>query len=183
MNDTEKKKIYILLTRFPDIWSKLIGLMTLSPYTHASIGLEEDLNTYYSFVWKGFIVEDITRYLKRFRKPFPCELYEFDVSVQQYEIVKRVVHEFAAHKHNYTFARWELVFGLFHMPIIRRNRYYCSQFIADVLKESEVLQSTRNSARYFPKDFGKLAGANMVYKGNLLGYVYRYNLLPAHVEG
>lgn len=179
MNDTEKRKIYILLTRFPDFWSKLIGIMTHSPYTHASIGLEEDLNTYYSFVWKGFIVEDITRYLKRFRKPFPCELHEFEVTAEQYDIIKRLVHEFAAKKQTYSFARWELIFGLFHMPIVRQNRYYCSQFIADVLKESEVLQSKRNSARYFPKDFGKLAGGNMIFKGDLLGYVQKFALLPS----
>ena len=179
MSNTENKKIYILLTRFPDIWSKLIGIMTNSPFTHASIGLEEDLNTYYSFVWKGFIVESITRYLKPNRKPFPCELYEFEVSPEQYEIIKRVVHEFAEKRQKYNFARWELVFGLFRMPIIRKNRYYCSQFIADVLKESEVLKSKRNSARYFPKDFGRLAGANLIFKGNLQGYVQKFLMLPS----
>lgn len=179
MSNTEKKKIYILLTRFPDVWSKLIGFMTHSPYTHASIGLEEDLNTYYSFVWKGFIVEDITRYLKHFSKPFPCELHEFEVTAEQYDIIKRLLHEFAAKKQTYSFARWELIFGLFRMPIIRRNRYYCSQFIADVLKESEVLQSKRNSARYFPKDFRKIAGGNMIFKGNLLGYVQKFALPPS----
>lgn len=57
MGDGEKKKIYILLTRFPDNDSKTIEFLTNSFYTHASIGLEDDLNTFYSFVTKGFMIE------------------------------------------------------------------------------------------------------------------------------
>lgn len=178
-NKTENKKIYILLTSFPDAGSKMVGFMTHSIFTHASIGLGEDMNTYYSFVWKGFIVEKITKYLKPNVKPYRCELYEFEVTAEQHDIIKQIVLEFEATKQNYRFARWELVLGLMRMPIIRRNRYYCSQFIADVLKKSEVLKSKRNSARFFPKDFGKLAGGNMIFKGNLLGYAQKFLLLPS----
>ena len=59
-----KRKIYLLLIRFPDTGSKLIHALTGFGYTHASVGLDEDLNTFYSFVVKGFIVEDISRYNK-----------------------------------------------------------------------------------------------------------------------
>lgn len=37
------KKIYILLTRFPDNGSKAIEALTGCYYPHTSIGLEEDL--------------------------------------------------------------------------------------------------------------------------------------------
>lgn len=57
----KNKKIYILFTRFPDNGSKVIEALTGCYYPHASIGLEEDWNTFYSFVTKGFIVEKITR--------------------------------------------------------------------------------------------------------------------------
>lgn len=180
MSNTETKKIYILLTSFPDAGSKMVGLMTRSIFTHASIGLGEDMNTYYSFVWKkGFFVEKVTRYIKPNVKPYRCELYEFEVTAEQYDVIKNIVLEFEATKNKYSFARWELVFGLMRMPIIRRNRYYCSQFIAEVLKKSEVLKSKKNSARFFPKDFGKLAGGNMIFKGNLLGYAQKFLLLPS----
>ncbi len=61
-----KRKIYILLTRLSDNASKAIGILTNSYYTHASIGLEEDLNTFYSFVTKGFKIEKMI-----FVLPFP----------------------------------------------------------------------------------------------------------------
>ena len=181
MSENTMRKIYVLLTSFPDAGSKMIGFMTRSIFTHASIGLEEDMNTYYSFVWKGFIVEDISRYLKPDIKPYPCELYEMEVTAREYEVIKMILLDFKDKKHTYSFARWELIFGLMRMPIIRRNRYYCSQFIADVLKESKVLKSKRNSARFFPKDFGNLPGMTMIFKGDLLGYLHKFSLLP--VEG
>ena len=65
----KKRKIFILLTKFYDTGSKLLRFATGTYYTHASIGLEEDMNTFYSFVLKGFIEEKITRYNKPGRIP------------------------------------------------------------------------------------------------------------------
>ena len=45
-----KRKLYILLTRFPGKTAIAIHALTRCYYTHASIGLEEDLNTFYSIV-------------------------------------------------------------------------------------------------------------------------------------
>ena len=47
-------RLLIMLTGFHDAGARLIGLMTRSRYTHASIGLEEDPGTFYSFCTKGF---------------------------------------------------------------------------------------------------------------------------------
>lgn len=63
--------ILILLTRFPNAGSKVIETLTGSCYIHASIGPEEDMNTFYSFVCKGFIAGKITRYVRPNRVPFP----------------------------------------------------------------------------------------------------------------
>lgn len=76
----KKRKIYILLTRLCDNGSKAIGFLTSSYYTHASLGLEEDLNTFYSFVTKGFMIEKISKYIRPDRDPYPCVLYEMEVS-------------------------------------------------------------------------------------------------------
>ena len=39
----EKRKLYILLTRFPGLDSDALRWWTRFPYTHASIGLDEDM--------------------------------------------------------------------------------------------------------------------------------------------
>ena len=47
-----KRKLYVLLTRFPGRAAIAIQAFTGCYYTHASIGLEEDMNTFYSIVGK-----------------------------------------------------------------------------------------------------------------------------------
>ena len=78
--EDKSRKIYILLTRFHDFGSKMVRCLTGYKYSHTSIGLDEDMNTFYSFVCKGFIVEKITRYVKPDRKPFACQIYELSVT-------------------------------------------------------------------------------------------------------
>ena len=90
----KRKKVYILLIKFTDFGSKAITSITGCKYPHASIGLEEDLNTFYSFVNKGFIIEKITRYVKPERQPFQCQLYEFEVSEKVYNTVKEIIQRY-----------------------------------------------------------------------------------------
>ena len=44
------RKITILLTQYPTTMASALCWLTDFPYTHTSIGLSEDRNTYYSFV-------------------------------------------------------------------------------------------------------------------------------------
>ena len=64
IHEKHPRKISILLTRFPDNGSRAVSMLTRFYYTHASIGLDEDMNTFYSFVTKGFLVEKVTRYIR-----------------------------------------------------------------------------------------------------------------------
>ena len=43
------KKIYIILTQSGTLFSKTIRFFTGKPYNHASIGLNESLDEFYSF--------------------------------------------------------------------------------------------------------------------------------------
>ena len=87
----KKKSIYILLTNFHDGGSTLLSMITGNKYTHASIGFEEDINTFYSFVYKGFLVEKISRYIKPSTQDCDCRLYKLDVRKRVYNAAKRAV--------------------------------------------------------------------------------------------
>ena len=89
-----QRKLFVLLTQFPGFDSKALRWWTQCPYSHVSLGLDEDMNTFYSFVVKGFIVEDISRYNRPDRRPFPCALYAFDVSEETYQAVRKTVMTF-----------------------------------------------------------------------------------------
>ena len=177
----KKRKIYILLISFPDTGSKVIRAMKSCYYTHASIGLEEDLNTFYSFVTKGFIVEKLTKYLKPDREPFPCKLYELEVSEKVYESVKKLLAFYVEFKHLWHYAKLGLALSLLKIPY-KKNRfgYFCSQFVAEILIASEAAKLKKSSKAYFPEDFGRLPEAKLKCEGDILTVINYFGLLQAN---
>ncbi|MBQ7875635.1 MAG: hypothetical protein IJ306_10875 [Oscillospiraceae bacterium] len=151
-----------------------MSLLTRCYYTHASIGLEEDMNTFYSFVYKGFIVEKIDRYLKPGREPFPCQLYELEVSRKRYNLIKSFVGFFAENKSEMRYSPWGVFFSLLHIPYKKEGRYFCSQFVAEALKYTGTVKLKKGCRFFFPRDFKKIEGIRLRYHGSLLGMKNRY---------
>lgn len=178
MKQKNKKKIYVLLTRFPDTGSKWIQAMTGFFYTHASIGLEEDMNTFYSFVEKGFIVEDINRYNKPDRDPFPCQLYELEVSERVYSSAKRIIEYYVRKKEKMSYTRFGLVMSLLRIPIKRKHKFICSQFVAHVLKRAKATRLKKYTVLYLPGDFKKLEELKLVFEGNLQTFIAHFGIEP-----
>ena len=174
-----KRKIYLLLTRFPDNGSKALGVLTGCRYPHASIGLDEDLNTFYSFVTKGFIIESITRYIKPGREPFPCQLYEFAVSERVYCRVKEILQYFIEFKKMMRYTRLGLIMGLLHIPYKRDLFcYFCSEFVADVLRYSGAAELEKESNRYFSEDLKRLPGMKLHFQGNMKTMIKYCGITP-----
>lgn len=163
-----RRKLYVLLTQFPGLDAKAMRCYTRFPYTHASVGLEEDLNTFYSFVNKGFIVEDIARYNKPGRAPFPCALYELEVPQTIYDAVKRMLQNFVKDRSCLRYDTLGLFLSLVRIPNRRQGRYFCSQFVAEVLQRSNAAKLKKNTSLYLPKDLHRLQSLKMVFQGDLL---------------
>ena len=164
-----KRKLYILLTRFPGKTAIAIHALTRCYYTHASIGLEEDLNTFYSVVGKGFIVEKITRYVRPDREPFPCQLYELEVSEKVYTSVKRLLEESVENKSLYQYSKLGVVLCLLRIPFRRQHHYFCSQYVAEILNEAKATKLVKDSTLYYPGDFRRMPGVRLNFQGNLRG--------------
>lgn len=173
------KKLYILLTRFPDQGSKWIQFFTGCYYAHAAIGLGEDRNTFYSFKQRGFMVEKITRYLKPGRAPFACQVYELPVSEQKYNSVKRLIQRFIARKAELHYSKLGVVLSLLRIPYKRRYHYFCSQFVAEILQNSYAAKLKKKSSLYMPGDLRKLSGAKLIFHGNMFDWVNLYRLAPS----
>ena len=177
----KKRKLFILLTRFPNNSSVFLEFVTGFHFTHASIGLEEDLNTFYSFVLKGFIVEEVTRYIRPEWEYFPCRLYELEVSEKTYLRVKAILLRFSKRKVSLQYAWVSLISCLFQIPYKQTDRYFCSQFVAEVLKKGRAARLKKDSALYLPGDFESLPGVKLKFQGELKNMAKRLRLLPAPV--
>ena len=161
------KKISILLTRFPDNGSRFISLLTGYYYTHASIGLPEEQDTYYSFVRKGFIVEKASRYIRPNWKPLPCQLYEIPVSEETYHHIKHLLHSFVERKPSLQYSNLGVVLGLCRIRHKRQDRYFCSQFVAEILKETRAAYLKKDPSLCMPKDLSRLPSNNLIFQGTL----------------
>lgn len=161
------RKITILLTRFPDNGSRFISLLTGFYYTHASIGLPEEPDTYYSFVRKGFIVEKASRYIRPNWDPLPCQLYELPVSEETYHHIKHMLHSFAERKPFLQYSNLGVFLSLCKIRHKRENQYFCSQFIAEVLKESRAIHLKKDPSLCMPKDLTRLPTNTLIFQGTL----------------
>lgn len=172
------RKIYVLLTRFPGRSSMIIGMLTRFYYTHASIGLEEDMDTFYSFLGKGFVVEKVSRYVRPGRAPFPCQLYEMEVPEQVYQTIKRLLALFQENKTTMRYAKIGVALSLMRIPYKRRNEYFCSQFVAELLDHCQAIQLQKNSALFHPGDFRRMPGMHLHFQGNLRDMMTHFSLAP-----
>ena len=177
----KKRKLFILLTRFPNNSSVFLEFVTGFHYTHASIGLEEDRNIFYSFVLKGFIVEEVTRYIRPEWESFPCRLYELEVPEKTYQRVKAILLRFSKRKVPPQYAWGSLVACLFRIPYKQNDRYFCSQFVAEVLKKGRAARLKKDSALYLPGDFDTIPGIKLKFQGELKSMAKRLHLLPAPI--
>ena len=175
----QRRKVFILLTRFLTKSAGPLGVLTGCYYTHTSIGLDEDMNTFYSFVCKGFVVEKITRYLKPERTPLPCQLYELEVSEQVYQRLKKHLRSFEKRKPLFRYTKLGVFMCLLRIPFRQKHHYFCSQFVAEALMKSEAAQLKKDCSLYLPKDFRKLPGVRLHFQGNLSSMASHFGMLPS----
>lgn len=176
---SKSRKLFILLTQFPGLDAKAMRCWTRFPYTHASIGLEEDLNTFYSFVVKGFIVEDISRYNKPGRPPFPCVLYELEVPAAVYEKAKQIIQKFISNRSSLHYSYLGLFLSLIQIPTRRNRHYFCSHFVAELLHRCNAARLKKRSTLYLPKDLQRMNGLKMVFQGDLLRMSKQFRTQPS----
>lgn len=178
------KKVFLLMTSLPDVLSKAAQKVMHYRYNHVSLGFEEDMNTYYTFTYKGFTVEDITRRAtKPNREPFPCELYEIEVPYRVYNDMKRRVKAFVEHPDHYRYTKFGAALRVFlNIPTFRERAYYCSQFVAEILKSSGAAKLEKWAPYYLPHHLRALSETKFRFQGNLMEYLYAYGILKPPVQ-
>lgn len=175
---TPQKKLYIVLSQTSSIVAKMIKFFTQKEYSHASISLTSDLDWMYSFgrtnpynpFWGGFVRES-PRFgtLKRFRKT-NAAVIELNVSAEAFENIRRTIQnmllEYNKYRYNYI--------GLFKAGIKlrhpkRKYKYYCSEFVREVIGEQNIDGADKLPELVHPVDFLNLPG-RIIYRGRLCDY-------------
>jgi hypothetical protein len=178
MIDKKRKTVYVLLTDTGTLFTKIIKWFTNAPYNHVSIVFDEKLDEIYSFGRKyprnpliaGFIREDVYFGTYRYFYNTRCLLSKIDVSSKEYIRIRNVIQSFNNNKDIYSYNLLGLVGVAVRRPINQRNKYFCSQFVAEVFEKSGLNLGDLPSALVTPNDFLMHPRFELVYEGRLYDY-------------
>lgn len=175
---SSNQTVYILLTNTGTLFTKSIQTYTKAPYNHASISFNRELTEMYSFGRKnpsnplngGFVKEDV--WTGTYSK-FPdttCVIYELGVTARQVEKMKRVLQFFIKNRKKYMYNILGVLGITIEEPIEFSNSYFCSQFVAEILKRSGIHLWNKLPALVTPDDFRQQEQLQLIFEGKLFDY-------------
>ncbi len=166
------KKIYILLSRTNSVLSRTIRLFTGEPYTHVSIAFDEDMQELYSSArWNGKDMfpcgpckEDLKRGLYKMHRT-PCCIYELPVENSTFYLAKEEVNKIIRKQEQYHYNIIGLIFCVIGIPFRRKNYYFCSQFVGEILERSGAVSLSKDTSLLQPKDYRQLPQMKLYFQG------------------
>ena len=172
------KKIYIIFTHTGTVLSQIIKYWTKDEFSHISIALDADLEEMYSFgrlnpynpFWGSFVHEHINKgTFKRFKKT-RAEVYSMFVTDEQYEKTKKTIAYFEKNKPKYKFNILGLACVTINKKIIRKNTFYCAEFVKHILKTAGITEVNGLPQIIRPQNFKQLQDLRLEYEGLLRKY-------------
>ncbi|MBS6561427.1 MAG: hypothetical protein KH355_14325 [Clostridiales bacterium] len=143
------KTITILLTKYSDLFGKFISGISKYGYSHASISIDEKEEVFYSFNIKGFAIEKPKKRIpKKRRAGSVCIRMQVPETI--HAIIESEINRFLEKREQYTYSWWGVVLCLLHIPHKFENRYFCSQFVAELLSRSGAMELKKKESLYLP---------------------------------
>ena len=170
------KKIYIILAHTGTILSQIIRCWTKDEFSHASIALDADLEEMYSFgrlnpynpFWGGFVHEHINKgTFKRFKNT-KAEIYEIEVTNEQYDKIRKEIKNIRKNKKSYKFNRTGLFLSAINYKYTKEKSFYCAEFVKHLIDIANVEIVLPDTVK--PIDFKKSNNLNLLYRGTLKNY-------------
>ncbi|MDF2543162.1 MAG: hypothetical protein K0S47_2880 [Herbinix sp.] len=172
------KNIYIVLTQTQTYPARMIHLYTSEPYAHASIAFDEDLEEMYSFARRGirnpfnagFVEEDINNGIFGKYTSTTCNVYQLKITEKQYIRLREEISIFKNNKDDYSYNFLGLLGAALNIPIQKKQRYFCSQFVAYILERSDIKIFNKSYTMVKPRDIRLNPRLKSIYRGRLSEY-------------
>lgn len=174
----ESFKIYIIQMYTNTVPAKVVRVFTRYEYSHIAVAKDKPCGTMYSFGRKklnnflsgGFVVQEKQgEFFKKF-KDTKCRIYELNVSHEQYIKIESELCEMQENLGKYKYDFLGIVFRLFKIPVIFKNKYVCSYFVAELLENVGICTFGKRVCFVTPRDFEQIEGAKKIYEGKLSEY-------------
>ena len=178
------KNIYIILSHTGTALSTIIKYYTKDEFSHISISLDDNIEEMYSFgrlnaynpFWGGFVHES-TKFgtFKRFKNTM-SNVYSLSVEDEQYDRLVKIIKYFDKNREKYRFNIMGLACVSINKKMIRKNTFYCAEFVKHVLKSAGISQASELPNIIKPEDFKYLSGLQLQYRGLFRKYDKRNKL-------
>lgn len=172
-----EKTIYILLSRSITVPSRLIHFFTKGEFTHTSVGLEGPTGVFYSFgrlhikrpLPGGLVQEQVGRGFYAHFSKTPCCLFSLQISEEAFAELEALLTRMYARRRELRYNIIGLGTCFFRIPLRRRDAYFCSQFVAEMLLQSGAVELPYPPEATKPMDFTTIPGLQMIYCGAIDG--------------
>ena len=165
--------IYLVFSKTGTWLSRLIYLFSRMKYAHTSISFDPTFTQMYSFgrlnpdnpFSGGFVVENL---FGGVFKKFPqctCMIYKIAVTEEQLLSLQAQVAAFLNEKEKYRYNLLGLFGVLFNKPLKRKKRYFCSQFVSELLIKSGIYASPKVPELIRTSDLFAIENKEIIYEG------------------
>ena len=148
----KKYTLSVLFVNYEDFWSKVVYYILGRGYGHASIGLNDEEEVYWSFNFKGFRRER-PRKNESIVKNSIC--YKLTVTKEEYDKVAIMIEEFQKRRFEWKYNLVGLLLSRIHIKRQKKDHYFCSEFVAEMLQKANIVQFNKNVAHYLPNRLEK----------------------------
>lgn len=183
-----EKYIYLVFSKTGTWLSRILSFLSETKYIHASISLDFSFRKMYSFgrtnpnnpFSGGFANESLYDGVYKKFAGSECLIYRVRITQEQYDSLIQEISFFINEKEKYKYNFIGLFGILLNMPIKRKNHYFCSQFVSEVLIKSGIYQSDKSPELIKTNELLLIENMELVYQGfanqyYLLKLSYGYN--------
>ena len=181
--EQKTKKLYIVISQTGTLLSRILKAITGAEYNHASICLDEDLQYMYSFGRKnpynpfraGFVTESPNfGTFKRFSDT-KVKVLSIDISNEKHKAICDRINYMLENKKQFGYNYLGLWLAWFKIVVKSKSRFYCSEFVKDILVKSNIDGSEDLGDIPQPVHFLNIPNTNLVYTGKLKDYSAEFN--------
>lgn len=176
METKNQEFIYIMVSKTNTLLGLTIQRLLGVSYNHCSISLDDSLETVYSVgrkdLWNmfaaGFVVESKSSGFFAAHNNSDIVLLRLPVSQAEKSKIRQVIEEYQQTPCKYNLLG--LIYCYRGIAVERKNRLFCSQFVAKVLQRAEINVLDKPASLVRPHDFLGVSSAEFVYTGKIGQY-------------
>ena len=167
--------LYVLFSRSDTWFSKLIYRFSPGEFTHAALALDRDLRYLYSFgryhpdlaLPAGFVTENVHTGVYGRCGGSLCRVYRVPVSEEGYRKAVRILDYMQRHAGYYHYNLCGVALCALKISRKRKARFFCSQFVAEMLHRAEAVRLPKPAHMMRPADLLDLPELELIYEGPL----------------